>query len=350
MKKRKAILLAVIMAIASGTVFCIMCQKQSEAKRKKAQAELDDKKAELDNKKDKRSKLYFTVQKEKKDSIEHFNAQSENYQLLLKNRQEKDSAQTHIATIVEQCLREYWSVNFVRFRAYIDSCFTDADRNALLQYVGNAFFTLSCEIDHNVYKSLDEILYGPYWREFVEYANTDTSHSVIKKYARIRKRAETIYPYIYPRSVFYEGGRITKSPDVPTKTDIAFSDAIVFGREKLRLTSPGPDSCMTKFNHLRNVSDIFTADLHYMIESLFNYSTEYFDLNCPLFAKRKEELNQTVLYIIALDSEIKRCENINNKEIKELEVYFKKVEIARYEQLRVEMEILQKQLKELERQ
>lgn len=345
MKKRKAVLLVVKMAIALGIGLYAGCHETTEEKIKKVQSEVDDKKDEI-------NRVYYTVQKEQQDSIKHFNAQSDNYQLLLKKRQEKDSTQTQIANIVEKSLREYWVTNFPRYCAYIDSCFTDAERAALSQYMGKAYFTLSCGIDHNVYKTMDEILYGPYWREFVEYfkENFGSLPRVIKKYELVRKKAESIYTYIYPRSVFYDGGCITICPDSPSKTDVVFSDAILNGREILRAKSSKPDSCMAKFNSLRNVSNIFTADVHYMTESLFKYTSEYYDLNCPLFAKHREELKQLVLHIIALDLEIKRCENTNAKDIKQLEDHFKTVELARYEQLRVEMEILQKQLKGLERQ
>lgn len=297
------------------------------------------------------NKLFGRIERQKRDSIAVFDKTNANMIELNKLKQEKQNLQKHVAQIAEQSWREYRNVNYPKYCAYIDFCFTEKEIAELSHYVGGAHFTLSCDIDCNYFKTLDDILYGPYWRDFAESVRSSKQHnkSLIKKYERVRRNAESIYPYIYIRSVFYDAGSITKNyKDTITQTDINFTDAVKSGCkylcDSIYKSKTSYPEYMTKFNRLRNVSKIFTTDLYMLIESLFLYSNEYYDIHSPLFMSHYAELYILVTHISVLNYKIKTCTTQHDKDVKSIETYFKNLGFEQYDEARKKLENLKIEL------
>ena len=281
------------------------------------------------------------VKSQEHDSIVHFKEESPEYQDLIQKRQTKQELQICIAQLVEKSMSEYWVENFPKYKSYIDAAFTTAEKSELSQYIGVAHFTLSCDIDTNYYKTMDEILYGPYWREFANFA-INTSPAVIAKYKYVRTVAEQQFPYIYVRSVFYQGGKITtdnpeyiesyqnaelikkqRGPiDSLDKYNRILTECVKTGRDLLRAKSVKPSKYMYDFNRLHNVSKIFTADINFLIESLFVLDCENIDLNSALFNKYNSQILQNIKQIMTIDTQITRLESKHNADIKQIEHYF----------------------------
>ena len=333
-----------LLTMSTGLLFCSACdtscqkniETEKEELRKKIEAEKTD--------------LYYVHSKnmvQEQDSIAQFDSISPTYLLLKQKQQEKLDLQIKIAKLIEQSLREYWLSNFVKYKECINNSLSDQDIIELSEYVGVAHFTLSCDIDTNYYDSLNDILYGPYWREFVEYADT-ISPKLAKKYQKARRFAENKYPCIYPKSVFYDGQTITKSINKPSYKNQIFTDAFKIGRDKLREKSTTPDSFMYDFNKMRNVSKIFTADIHFMIESVFILTGEYIDLETPLFKQYYSELIDLVNQIIVLNSEIRKLDTQHNTDIKKIKNHFDSVAQKQAQDKRYEIKMLQNKLESLD--
>lgn len=343
MNRRQKIIWILIMILMAQSVGGDLYTEYKRIKTNKLKKEIEQ--IKVDN-----QTLFGRIEKQKRDSIAVFDKTNANMIELNKLKQEKQNLQKQVAQIVEQSWREYRNANYSKYRAYIDSCFTEKELAELSHYAVVAHFTLSCGIDCNYFKTLDDILYGPYWHEFAEFVR-DTKHSksLIKKYERVRRNAESIYPYIYIRSVFYDAGSITKNyKDTITQTDIIFTDAIKSGREYLSdsvyKSKPVRPEYMTEFNRLRNVSKIFTTDLHMLIESLFLYSDEYYNLNSPLFSNHYNELFGLVQHIIDLTPKIKTCTSQHNTDIKNIDTYFKDLRYKKYDEARKKLENLKIEL------
>lgn len=259
------------------------------------------------------------IEKQVQDSIATFDKTSPDAISLREKQQQKQDLQIKITKITEQCWKEYWLKNFPKYTAYIDSLFSEKDIQELSDYVDLAHFTLSCDIDTNYYNSLDEILYGPYWREFAFFISSE-SPKLAKKYTNVRKSAEQQYPFIFPKTVFYDGPQITTTDS--TKANATFTEAIKLGRELLRQKSVAPNKYMYKYNKYRNVSKIFTADIHFLVESIFVGYQEYMDLQSPLFALHIDELQTLTNDVISLNSQIIRLNIRHDKEIKNIKNHF----------------------------
>ena len=147
-------------------------------------------------------------------------------------------------------MSEYWIENFPKYKSYIDDAFTATEKTELGRYIGAAYFSLSCNIDTNYYKTMDEILYGPYWHEFAEFAEP-TSPTVIAKYKRVRAMAEKQFPYIYVRSVFYDGGLITT--DNPEYI-APYEDAEWVTKHRAPIDSTSKYNRIFMYKHLRDVT------------------------------------------------------------------------------------------------
>lgn len=343
MNRRQKIILILIMILMAQSVGGDLYTEYKRIKTNKLKKEIEQ--IQVDN-----QTLFGRIEKQKRDSIAVFDKTNANTIELNKLKQEKQNLQKHVAQVVEQSWREYRNVNYSKYCAYIDSCFTEKEIAELSHYAGVAHFTLSCDIDCNYFKTLDDILYGPYWREFADFVRSKPhSKSLIKKYERVRRNAETIYPYIYIRSVFYDAGSITKNyKDTITQTDIIFTDAIKSGREYLcdsvyKSKSVCPQY-MAEFNRLRNVSKIFTTDLHMLIESLFLCGDENVDLNSPLFLSYHDELYDLVRRINTLNIKIKTCSSQHDTDIKNIETYFKDLRYKKYDEANKKLEILKIEL------
>ena len=313
----------------------------------------------------KENSIYTTipieVKKQERDSISTFNAESPNYQKLLRNRQEKEDLQIKITQLVEKAMSEYWIANLSAYKSYIDKQFSPAERDSLAKYVGVAHFTLSCDIDTNYYRSLADILYGPYWREFCEFANPESS-TIIKKYQSVRATAESKYPYIHVRTVFYDGGRITKDnpdyvapyeyadinrksgADTITKYNNIFTESIKNGREIIRAKATAPAPYMIEFNRLHNISKIFTADIYFLVESPFVYDSEYFDLQSPLFAKYADQILPMIKRIMVLNPKIINAEKQHDVGIRQIQQHFEHEKMAQIHETAQQIEDLKKEL------
>ncbi len=338
MNRRQKIIWILIIILMAQSVGGDLYTEYKRIKTNKLKKEIEQ--IKVDN-----QKLFDRIEKQKRDSIAVFDKTNANMIELNKLKQEKQNLQKQVAQIVEQSWREYRNANYSKYRAYIDSCFTEKELAELSHYAGVAHFTLSCGIDCNYFKTLDDILYGPYWHEFADFVR-DTKHSksLIKKYERVRRNAESIYPYIYIRSVFYDAGSIAKCGESITQTDINFTDAIKSGCEYLvdsvyKSKSVCPQY-MAEFNRLRNVSKIFTTDLHMLIESLFLYNDEYYNLNSPLFLSYHDELYDLVRRINTLNIKIKTCTSQHDTDIKNIETYFKDLGYKKYDELHKKLENL----------
>ncbi len=313
----------------------------------------------------KENSIYTTVpanvKKQERDSISTFNTESPNYQKLLRNRQEKEDLQIKITQLVEKAMSEYWIANFSAYKSYIDKQFSPAERDSLAKYVDIAHFTLSCDIDTNYYRSLADILYGPYWREFCEFANPESS-AIIKKYQSVRAAAESKYPYIYVRTVFYEGGHITTetpdyvapyedqyikrkpNTDTTVKYNNIFTESIKTGRELIRNKATKPAPYMVEFNRLHNISKIFTADIYFLVESPFVYSFENFDLQSPLFAKYVSQILPMIKRIMVLNPKIINAEKQHDVDIRQIQQYFEHAKIDKIHETAQQIEDLKKEL------
>jgi hypothetical protein len=343
MKKHQKFFLALIIILMAQSIGAELYTRYKQVK-------IDKLKKEIEQVKDDNQKIFGRIEKQKRDSIAVFDKTNANMIELNKLKQEKQNLQKQVAQIVEQSWREYRNANYSKYCAYIDSCFTEKEIAELSHYVGVAHFTLSCDIDCNYFKTLDDILYGPYWHEFAEFVRSKQHNkSLIKKYERVRRNAESIYPYIYIRSVFYDAGSIAKNyKDTITQTDIIFTDAIKSGREYLcdsvYKSKPVQPEYMTEFNRLRNVSKIFTTDLYMLIESLFLCGDENVDLNAPLFSNHYNELFGLVQHIIDLTPKIKTCTSQHDTDIKSIETYFQDLRYKKYDEANKKLENLKIEL------
>ncbi|MCQ2580798.1 MAG: hypothetical protein MJ164_01315 [Alphaproteobacteria bacterium] len=302
------------------------------------------------------------TKQQERDSIAHFNAQSAVYQELTQKRQEKQKLQTEIANLTEKSMSEYWKANFPKYKRYIYSKFTDSERTELSKCVNNVHFTLSCNIDTNYYKTLDEILYGPYWHEFIECATEQVSEKTIKKYEHVRKDAEYKYPYIFIRSVFYDGGNITTTnpyyvaPYEPEKTpqkndsitiyNKVFTGVIQEFRDSLLYKNTNTASYMNEFNKFHNVSKIFTANLDLLIETPFVFDGEHIDLQSPLFKKYADQILQKIKQIIVLTPEIKKLDKKHEQDVNSIQEHFKELKEKKIQDAKQTIEKLGKELQE----
>jgi len=315
MKSRKNLFIIATAGLLVGSVCCdISCKKKREIEKENLREKIETEKTDL-------YYVYPRAKVQEQDSIARFDAVSPNSLLLQQKRQEKLDLQIKIAKLVEQSLREYWLSNFAKYKEYINKGLSDRDIIALSEFVGVAHFSLSCDIDTNYYNSLNDILYGPYWREFAEFVDT-VSPNLARKYKKVRQSAEKKYPYIYVRSVFYDGQTFAKSIGNPGYKNQIFTDAFKTGREKLREQPVAPDAFMSEFNKMHNVSDIFVADVNFFIEGVFLLSQEYIELNAPLFERQYPELLDLVNHIIVLNPEIRKLNAQHEKDIKKIKDYF----------------------------
>ena len=301
------------------------------------------------------------TKKQERDSIATFNAQSKTYQNLVRDRKEKEDLQIKITELVEKSMAEYWCANFIAYKSYIDKGFSSPERDSLAKYVSVAHFTLSCDIDTNYYRSIDDILYGPYWREFAEFAEP-TSPEIIKKYKTVRAAAESKYPYIHVRTVFYDGGRITTdnpdyvapyedqyikrkpSTDTTVKHNRIFTECIKTGSELIRNKATEPAPYMVEFNRLHNISKIFTADIYFLIESPFIYDSEHFDLQSPLFAKYADQILPMIKRIMVLNPKIINAEKQHDADVRQIQQYFEHEKIDQIHAAAQQIEDLKKEL------
>lgn len=313
----------------------------------------------------KEKSMYTTIpvetKKQERDSINAFNAESPTYQNLIRDRKEKEDLQIKITELVEKSMAEYWRANFPAYKLYIDKQFSFAEHDSLAKYVGIAHFTLSCDIDTNYYRSIDDILYGPYWREFCEFAES-SSPVIIKKYKTVRAAAESKYPYIHVRTVFHDGGRITTdnpdyvapyedqyikrkpSTDTLVKYNRVFTESIKTGRELIRKKAVAPAQYMVEFNRLHNVSKIFTADIYFLIESPFVYDSEHFNLQSPLFAKYAPQILPMIKRIMVLTTKIINAEKQHDVDIRQIQKYFEDEKIEQIHETAQQIEDLKKEL------
>lgn len=285
-------------------------------------------------------KLPIETAAQMNDSISAFDAESENYQILQAKKQQELQLQMRILNLAEQSWREYWIENFPKYKKYIDSRFYKSELNQLKKCVGNTHFTLSCDVDTDYFVSLDQILYGPYWREFADSA--DISNRLRNKYIRVHMDANKKYPYIFTKNVFYDGESLTVS-DGDTET-VAFSNAVRAGLAYMaELDSVRKmDSVMIEFNSLRNVSKVFTTDLDYFLKSvnLRNFGDErkeYLNLQSSLFAEHYEELLDYVKNLIGVSREAQRRNKLHEKEVAKIKQYFatnqQKIAHEKYERI-----------------
>lgn len=285
-------------------------------------------------------KLPIETAAQMNDSISAFDANSENYQILQAKQQQKLQLQIKILNLAEQSWREYWIENFPKYKQHINSKFRKSELKQLQNCVGNTYFTLSCDVDTNCFISLNQILYGPYWREFADSA--DISKKLRDKYIRVRMDASKKYPYIFTQTVFYNGQSLTVPSD--DATIIAFSNAVQAGLTHLhQMTSVSKmDSVMTDFNHLHNVSKVFTTQYAYLLESvnlcnMCDRTPEYLDLNSPLFVSHYEELLDCVKNLIGVSREAQRRNKLHEKEVAKIKQYFatnqQKIAHEKYERI-----------------
>lgn len=278
--------------------------------------------------------LPIVIKHQEQDSIAQYESNSKDYAELVKKQQEKLDLQIKITQIAEQCCQDYWVKNFPKYKSYINSKFSRQDKLALSKCVNKAYFSLSPGVDVNFYTSSDQILYGPYWREFVEFVDSNAVDfskvaKIIKKYETVRTDAEKRFPYIYPRSVFFMGQKITVNAEKPDTLNVIFTHAVQNGldtlREQFRENNPKPE--IEDFNKLCNVSDIFTVDLHNFLESvympnIFPETAEYLDLNNPLFKKHYDEIKELVKKIKVLNPRIAKLNIKHDKEIEKIQTHF----------------------------
>lgn len=299
---------------------------------------------EIDYNKNKMYSIRPRINKQEQDSIAKFDKTSLNSVQLNQKQKEKKDLQICITQLVEKSLREYWMINFPEYKKYIYSKFSESDISELSCYVNKASFSLSSGIDNNYYKSLDEILYGPYWREFAESISLNAP-KLSKKYLKIRRSAQKKYPYIFPQSVFYDGEKITKNSEDSFYKNTPFTEAVKSGCDIMRNQSLCTDTNINSFNKLRNVSKIFTTDLHFMVESIYLPNGYYIDLKSPLFAPYYSELSKLIDKIIMLNISIKTLNTKQNKDIKNIKDYFdniaKQQEISTSEQIKLLQEELE---------
>lgn len=343
MKLHKNFFIVATAGLLVGSISCDLSHEKNlemekETLRKKIETEKKD--------------LYYVFPKAKiqeRDSIARFDSISPNNLLLKQKQQEKLDLQIKIAKLVEQSLREYWLSNFAKYKEYINNGLSDQDIIELSEYVGVAHFSLSCDIDTNYYNSLNDILYGPYWREFAEFADT-VSPNLARKYKKVRQSAEKKYPFIHMRSVFYDGQTVAKSVEKPSYKNQIFTDAFKIGRDKLREQSVTPDLFMYDFNKMRNVSKVFTADIHFMIESIFLLSGEYIDLETSLFKQHYSELLDLVNQVIVLNPEIRKLNAQHETDIKKIKDYFDDAARQQAEYKSAEIKVLQSKLESFDAQ
>lgn len=294
----------------------------------------------IQNNRDELNKIPQLVSVQQQDSIAHFDKTNPDALLLQQKQQEKLNLQIKITKIAEQSWREYWLVNFPKYKDFIYSGFSDDEIKELSAYVNKVHFSLSCDLDTNYYKSLDEILYGPYWREFAENIRADAP-KLAKKYTNVRKNAEIKYPYIFTRNVFYDGTIITVCADNFGYTNRIFTQSIQTGLESLRAKSNNPDIVMRDFNKLRNVSNVFTTDIRFWIESIFITDQEFIDLKSKLFAPHYTELLDSITQIILLDSEIRKLNIQHNQDIQNIKQHFESIAKQREDSKLEQIENLQ---------
>lgn len=337
MKHNKRFLLLIIAG------FIMSCNKGDVDHNKYLIEKTDKLRKEINDNKTELYQIPSQINKQEQDSIANFNKTDTIALSLQEKQQRKQYLQIKITAIAEQSWREYWNENFPKYKDYINSHLSYQDIQNLSKYVNVAHFTLSCDIDTNYYKSLDDILYGPYWREFADFADS-TDSRLIKKYKKVRTDAENKYPYIFSKCVFYDGKKITKYEETPKKTNIVFTESINIGRDILREQSPCPDTNMYEFNRLRNVSKIFTADIHFLLETvfihdIFNEDSEYIDLQSSLFAPHYEELSQYVNEIISLNFEISRLTTRHDSDVQHIKNHFqdtkRQQELSKMEEIKV---------------
>lgn len=336
MRKHKKIWLVVLAGIILEIPGCISEEKRINNKKEKLRQEIRDNKDTLYS-------LNPKMAKQEQDSIASFDQHSPNSLLLQQKEKEKLALQINLTKITEKYWQEYWGATFPKYKQYIKSQFSEQEIKDLSHYVGNTHFTLSCDLDTNYYETIDDILYGPYWREFADAAEDIPLH-LIKKYRYVRANAENLYPYIFVKNVFYDGGKITQY--YKNKTDeenVEFTNAIKLGVGALKQSGRDvkPEIAMYDFNRLRNKSKMFTVDLHMFLESVYVSSSECIDLKSPLFASHYTELSDVVHQIILLTHQINKLNAQRNAEIQKIQKYFKK------EQAQQELETLER-VKELQ--
>lgn len=316
----------------------------------------------IENAKSGIKKIPCEIKHQERDSIAHFNALSPVYKELTQKRQEKQKLQTEIALLAEKSMSEYWKANFPKYKKYIYSKFTDSERAELSKCVNTVHFTLSCDVDTNYYKTLDNILYGPYWHEFIECAAEQVSAKTIKKYESVRKDAECKYPYIFIRSVFYDGGNITKTnpyyvaPYEPEKTPQKNDSITIYNKvftqviqevcDSLSYPNTKKASYMREFNKFYNVSKIFTVNLDFLIETPFVFDSEYIDLQSPLFKKYADQIVQNIKQIIVLTPEIKKLDKKHEQDVNSIQEHFKALKEKKIQNAKQTIEKLGKELKE----
>jgi len=325
-----------LLFIATGIIFNMSSDVDNDKNSSVYEEKL---RKEIQNNKDELNRIPHSVSIQQQDSIAHFDKTNPNSLLLQQKQQEKLNLQIKVTKIAEQSWREYWLLHFSKYKDFIKSCFSDDEIQELSTYVNKIYFSLSCDIDKNYYTSLDEILYGPYWREFAEKISSDAP-KLTKKYINVRKSVEKKYPYIFTRNVFYDGTGVTVHVDNLEYANRVFTQAIEIGRESLREKSDCPDIVMSNFNKLRNVSDIFTADLHFWVESIFITDQEFVNLKSKLFKYHYGELSDSINRIILLDSEIRKLNNNRDKDIKEIKQHFEHVTEQRENAKREKIETL----------
>lgn len=316
----------------------------------------------IENAKSGIKKIPCEIKHQERDSIAHFDAQSPVYKELTQKRQEKQKLQTEIALLAEKSMSEYWKANFPKYKKYIYSKFTDSERAELSKCVNTVHFTLSCDVDTNYYKTLDNILYGPYWHEFIECATEHVSEKTIKKYETVRKDAECKYPYIFIRSVFYDGGNITKTnpyyvaPYEPEKTPQKNDSITIYNKvftqviqefcDSLSYPNTKTASYMNEFNKFHSVSKVFTANLDMLIENPFVFDSEYIDLQSPLFKKYADQIVQNIKQIMAITPEIKKLDRKYEQDVNGIQTHFKELKEKKIRDAKQTIEKLGKELQE----
>lgn len=316
----------------------------------------------IENAKSGIKKIPCEIKHQERDSIAHFNALSPVYKELTQKRQEKQKLQTEIALLAEKSMSEYWKANFPKYKKYIYSKFTDSERAELSKCVNTVHFTLSCDVDTNYYKTLDNVLYGPYWHEFIECAAEQVSAKTIKKYESVRKDAECKYPYIFIRSVFYDGGNIITTnpyytaPYEPEKKPQKNDSITIYNKvftlvlqefcDSLPYQNTKKASYMREFNKFYNVSKIFTVNLDFLIETPFVFDGEHIDLQSPLFQKYAGQISQKIKRIIVLTPEIKQLDKKHEQDVNSIQEHFEESKAKKIQEAKQTIEKLGKELKE----